>query len=59
MERHSFRRIAQNYAETVFPQNFHTRKLGEIMEFYAVFVAVLINEEMNTVVHNPVIFQTC
>ena len=29
------------------------------MEFYAVFVAVLINEEMNTVVHNPVIFQTC
>ena len=33
---HSFGRIAQNYVETSFPQNFHTRKLGEITIFYAV-----------------------
>ena len=25
-----------SYAETAFPQNFHTRKLGEITAFYAV-----------------------
>ena len=29
-------RIAWNYAETAFPQNLHTRKLGEIIAFYAV-----------------------
>ena len=33
---HSFRRIAWNYVETAFPQNFHTRKLGEITVFFAV-----------------------
>ena len=33
---HSFGRIAQNYAESVPPQNFHTRKLVEIMAFFAV-----------------------
>ena len=34
---HSFGQFAQNYAETVtFPENFHTRKLGEITVFYAV-----------------------
>ena len=27
---HSFGRIARNYPETVLPQNFHTRKSGEI-----------------------------
>ena len=29
-------RIARNYAETVFPQNFHTMKLGEITVFSGV-----------------------
>ena len=29
---YSFGRLARNYAETVFPQNFHTRKYGEINE---------------------------
>ena len=33
---HSFGWIARNYAETAFPQNFHTRKLGEITVFFAV-----------------------
>ena len=33
---HSFGRIARNYAETAFPQNFDTRKLGEITVFFAV-----------------------
>ena len=33
---HSFGRFAWNYAETVFSQNFRTRKLGEITVFYAV-----------------------
>ena len=32
----SFGRFARNSAKTVFPQNFHTRKLGEILVFYAV-----------------------
>ena len=31
---HSFARVAQNYGP--FPQNFHTRKLGENTVFYAV-----------------------
>ena len=29
----SFGQIVQNYTETAFPQNFHTRKLGEITVF--------------------------
>ena len=33
---HSFGRFARNYAETVFPQDFHTRKLDEITVFFAV-----------------------
>ena len=33
---HSFGRFARNYAEIVFPQNFHTRKLGEITVLFAV-----------------------
>ena len=37
---HSFGRFARNYAETAFPQNFITRKLGEIMVFYAVLKPV-------------------
>ena len=32
---YSFGQISRNCA---FPQNFHTRKLGEITEFFAVFV---------------------
>ena len=32
----SFERINQNSAEIVFPQDFHTRKLGKISVFYAV-----------------------
>ena len=39
VERHSFpqsfARTAQNSAETAFPRNFHTRKLGEISIFFA------------------------
>ena len=32
---HSFRQFTQNYTETVpFPQNFHTKKLGEITVFH-------------------------
>ena len=34
----NFRRIAPNSAETLFPQNFHTSKHGEILIFYAVFI---------------------
>ena len=30
---HSFGRINQNYVETAFPQDFYTRKLGEITVF--------------------------
>ena len=33
---HSFGQFTRNYAETAFPQNFHTMKLGEITLFYAV-----------------------
>ena len=33
---HGFGRIARNYAETVFPQNFHTRKSGEVTVFFPV-----------------------
>ena len=33
---HSFGWITRSYTETVFPQNFHTRKLSEITVFYAV-----------------------
>ena len=34
---HIFRQIAQNYANyCTFPQNFHTKKLGENMVFFAV-----------------------
>ena len=39
MERYSYRIVS---GECAFPQNFHTRKLGEITAFYAVRV-------MNTV----------
>ena len=28
--------MARNFSETVFPQNFYTSKLSEIMVFYAV-----------------------
>ena len=35
---HSFGRMARNYAETAFLQNFHTMKLGEITVFYAVVI---------------------
>ena len=35
---HSFGRFARNYAETVFAQNFHTRKLGDIIVFFAALV---------------------
>ena len=35
---HSFKRFARNYEETAFPRNFHTRKLGEITVFYAVYL---------------------
>ena len=28
--------FARNYAENVFPQKFHTRKLGKITAFYVV-----------------------
>ena len=38
MERHSFGKV-RNYAETAFPQNFHTKKLGEITVFFAADVA--------------------
>ena len=34
-----FGQFARNPAETVFPQNFLTRKLGEITVFKAVFAA--------------------
>ena len=37
---HSFGGLAQNYAETVPLQKFHTRKLGEITVFYEVLVRV-------------------
>ena len=33
---HSFGRFVRNYSETAFPQNFHTRKLGEITVFFTV-----------------------
>ena len=36
---HSFGRFARNYAETEFPQNFHSWKSGEIAVFFAVIVA--------------------
>ena len=51
MEKHSFRRvlgqIAQNYAETAFPQTFHARKLDEITVFFVVKegVQALLNME--------------
>ena len=35
---HSLGRIARKYAETAFPQNFRTKKLGEITVFYAMNV---------------------
>ena len=38
---HSFGRITRKYAETAFPQNFHTRKFGENTVFYAVSPAAL------------------
>ena len=31
-----FGQFARNSGETVFPENFHTKKLGEITVFYAV-----------------------
>ena len=36
VERHSFRIVSGDSPETVFPQNFHTMKLGEITVFYVV-----------------------
>ena len=33
-------RFAQNYAETAFPQNFQTGKLGKITVFYTVMHCV-------------------
>ena len=39
---HSFRRMARNYVETAFPQNFHTMKLGEITVFYVVMLVCLL-----------------
>ena len=43
MERHSLRIVsgARNYAQTAFPQNFHTRKLGEITVFFTVKVDLI------------------
>ena len=44
MERHSFRVVSGESPETkrncALPQNFHTRKLGEITLFYAVIVTI-------------------
>ena len=39
---HSVGRIARNYVETAFLQNFHPMKLGEITVFYAVTVSKLL-----------------
>ena len=36
---HSFGRFALNYEETAFPQNFYTRKSGEIMVSFAAGVS--------------------
>ena len=47
--RHSFERMARNYAETAFPQNFHTRKLGEITVFFAVCGSTLARYNLNSV----------
>ena len=35
-KQHSFRKFSGESSETAFPQNFHTRKLGEILLFYSV-----------------------
>ena len=44
---HSFGRFARNYAETgAFPQNFHTRKLGEITVFFVVNQQLVIAREI-------------
>ena len=43
-------RIARIYAETAFPQNLHTRKLGEVTVFYAVFIKRKLDIEWNMVV---------
>ena len=40
---HSFGRIARNCENCAFPQNFYTRKLGEITVFYAVMMSNLSN----------------
>ena len=32
--------VARDYAETAFPHNFHTRKLGEVTVFFAGFAAL-------------------
>ena len=41
MERHSFHRVLKLCEKYAFPQNFHTRKLGEIAVFFAVHFANL------------------
>ena len=39
---HSFGQFTRNSAETDFPQNFHTRKLGKITAFYALWAMLRI-----------------
>ena len=51
-----FLRITQNTMEKhngngIFPQNFHTRKLDEVLAFYAVFVNVY-EENMHVTVNS-------
>ena len=47
MERQIFKgQIARNYAETAFPQNFLTRKLGEITIFFAVKLQCLLIQNL-------------
>ena len=41
MERHSFRDRPKLCGNCAFPQNFHTKKLGEITVFYAVCVELI------------------
>ena len=40
VERHSFRIVSGESRNCAFPQNFHTRKLGEITVFFAVIRSV-------------------
>ena len=41
-----FVRFPQNSTETVFAQNFHTRKLGEITVFYVVKITFLASNSL-------------